>query len=133
MQADEPGLRWLCADEAVNHHTLSDFRVRRGEALGVLLSQLSTALDRDGLVDLQTVAHDGTKVRAVAGKGSFHRKPTLESSLRRARELVRQLKTETEARDGEQGVGRRREAAQWRAAGERLERMNLKTAVASLF
>jgi transposase len=22
MQAHEPGLRWLCADEAVNHHTL---------------------------------------------------------------------------------------------------------------
>jgi hypothetical protein len=123
MQAHEPGLRWLCADEAVNHHTLSDFRVRRGEALDALFSQILTALDRDGLVDLQTVAHDGTKVRAVAGKGSFHRKPTLETSLERARELVRKLKAETEAGDGEQSVDRRREAAQRRAAGQRVERM----------
>jgi transposase len=123
MQAHEPGLRWLCADEVVKHHTLSDFRVQRGESLDVLFSQILTALDRDGLVDLQTVAHDGTKVRAVAGKGSFHRKPTLQASLQRARKLVRQLKAETEAGDGEQGMERRREAAQRRAAGERVERM----------
>lgn len=123
MQSHEPGLRWLCADEVVNHHTLSDFRVQRGEALDALFSQILAALDRDGLVDLETVAHDGTKVRAVAGKGSFHRKPTLEASLQRARGVVRKLKAETEMGDGEQSGDRRREAAQRRAAGERLERM----------
>lgn len=28
----EPGLRWLCGDERINHHTLSDFRVEHGQA-----------------------------------------------------------------------------------------------------
>jgi transposase len=28
----EPGLRWLCGDERINHHTLSDFRVEQGAA-----------------------------------------------------------------------------------------------------
>ncbi len=40
MQAHEPGLRWLCADQAVNHHTLSDFRVRHEQALDALFTQV---------------------------------------------------------------------------------------------
>lgn len=28
VQSRERGLRWLCADEPVEHHTLSDFRLR---------------------------------------------------------------------------------------------------------
>jgi transposase len=119
MQSYEPGLRWLCADEPVNHHTLSDFRVRYEEALDGLFSQVLAVLEQGGLVDLGTVVVDGTKVRAASGAGSLHRRATLEKSLRQAEEVVEALKRET----GEAGGEERRRAAAERAARERVERM----------
>lgn len=46
MQSHEAGLRWLCADESANHHTLSDFRVRYEEALDGLFSQVLAVLEQ---------------------------------------------------------------------------------------
>src|SRR6266540_1920479 len=63
--------RWICGGVAVNYHTLADFRVDPGEVLDELLSTSVAALMAEGLVDLQRVAHDGVKVRASAGAGSF--------------------------------------------------------------
>lgn len=88
MQSYEPGLRWLCADEPVNHHTLSDFRVGYEEALDELFSQVLAGLEQGGVVDLGTVVVDGTKVRAASGAGSLHRRATLEESLRQAEDAA---------------------------------------------
>ena len=124
MQEHEPGLRWLCADEVVNHHTLSDFRTADSAALDELFSQVLAAMERDGLVDLTTVAHDGTKIQAASGRGSYHRRKTLKESLKLARKVVRKMKEQMEEpATGEAGVDKRRQAAQQRVAEERLERM----------
>jgi len=72
------------------------------------------------LVDLSTLLHDGTKVKAVAGKGSFHRRQTLERRVRQARKVIRKLNRQTAA-EGE-GTDERRQAAQRRAAREALDR-----------
>jgi transposase len=120
MLSYEPGLRWLCADEQVNHHTLSDFRVGHKEALQELFAQFLVLLNAAGLVDLQTLLQDGTKVRAVAGRGSYHRRDTLEKRLRQARGVVRRMEQRAEAE--EEGAEQRHRAAQKRAAQEALER-----------
>lgn len=124
MQAHEPGLRWLCADDVVNHHTLSDFRSRDSQALDALFVQVLAAMEQAQLVDLRTVAHDGTKIRAASGRGSYHRKKTLKESLKQARAVVRRMKDlAEEPAGGEEGEDKRRQAAQKRAASERVERM----------
>jgi hypothetical protein len=100
MMRHEPGLRWLTVDQIVNHHTLADFRVGHKEALDDILAQFLVLLEAAQLVDLNTLLQDGTKVRTVAGKGSFHRRKTLEGNLRKAREAVRELDRAAAAEEG---------------------------------
>ncbi len=52
----EPGLRWLTGLKVINHHTLSDFRVGRGDALRELFEQVLAMLTMKGLVTLERVA-----------------------------------------------------------------------------
>jgi len=112
----EPGLQWLSGMEVINHHTLGDFRVDHGEELDELFTQLLVALEQVGLVQLERVMHDGTKVRAQAGGDSFRREKTVQEKLAQARELVQED-------PGGMG-GQRREAAQKRARREREERLS---------
>ncbi len=116
MMRHEPGLRWLAADERINYHTLASFRVGHKEALEDLLAQFLVLLEAAGMVDLSTLLHDGTKVRAVAGSGSFHRRKTLEKKLRQARKVVHEFDRQAAAED--EAMDERRRAAQARA-GER--------------
>lgn len=120
-QKYEPGLRWLCADHIINHHTISDFRVQHEAALLNLFAQILGVLSEEGLVDLETVMVDGTKVEAVAGKGSYRRRETLEKHIAEARELLKQLRGQSEQEREQQD--KRRQAARQRAARERVERM----------
>lgn len=121
QQEYEPGLRWLCCDEVINHHTLSSFRVGHEEALTNLFAQILGVLSAEGLVDLQTVMVDGTKVEAVAGKESYRRRGTVEQHLEQAREHLKQLLAESE-HESEQ-ADQRRQAAKERVAEERVERL----------
>lgn len=115
---------WILGGVSVNYHTLSDFRVGHGDFLErVLVDSVAALIDR-GLVPLETVAQDGMRVRANAGKSSFRRKPTLERLQREAQEHVDRLKRESENEaDREQGNARR-QAAQERAARERQQRID---------
>jgi transposase len=63
--------RWLRGGVAMNYHDLSDFRVGHGDVLDRLLTDSLMALLVEGIVKLEEVAVDGTKVRAWAGRGSF--------------------------------------------------------------
>ena len=56
--------RWLCGGVSVNYHTLSDFRVGCTDLLDRLLSEHLAALAKAGLVDLDTLAQDGVRIRA---------------------------------------------------------------------
>jgi transposase len=86
-----PAYQWLTGLEIVNYHTLSDFRIRHKEALDQLFIEVLGVLSHEGLISLQRVMHDGTKVKACASDKSFHRKATLEDHLRLAREQVEQM------------------------------------------
>jgi transposase len=110
------GYRWLAGGVSVNYHGLSDFRVGWSEELDRLLVESVTALVTAGLVSLDEIAVDGTKVRSPASSRSFTRGGRLERIEREARERVERLKAELE--NDPAASTRRRQAAQERAARE---------------
>jgi transposase len=119
---EEPdAYRWLCGGVAVNYHTLADFRVGPGEYLDEVLTTSVAALMAEGLVELQRVAHDGVKVRASAGAGSFRRGARLERLVVEATAQVDALKREVHDDPG--ASTRRLAAARQRAATERAQRV----------
>jgi transposase len=113
-----PAYQWLTGCEGVNHHSLSDFRVQHQAALDDLFAQVLGVLSADGLIRLERVMHDGTKVKALASGKSFRGPARLREHLERARERVRQM---GEAPPEE--VSGRQVKARERAAGERVERL----------
>ena len=86
-----PAYQWLTGLEVVNYHTLADFRTKHKEALDQLFIDVLGVLSYEGLITLERVMHDGTKVKACASSKSFHRKATLEDHLGLAREQVEQM------------------------------------------
>lgn len=114
----EPGLRWLTGLRVVNHHTLSDFRVRQGEALQQLFVDVLGMLTLKKLITLERVTVDGTKIRACVNKKSFSRESKIRDHLAAARQHLEQL--QQQERDGEKSG---RAAAVKRAARERVDRL----------
>lgn len=112
--------RWLCGGVPVNYHGLSDFRTLDGELLDRLLSESVTGLAAEGLVRLDEVAVDGTKLRANAGKGSFRKPAALSDWERAAWARVDRLKAELDCDPG--ASERRRRGALERAQREIAER-----------
>lgn len=115
--------RWLCGGVSVNYHTLSDFRVQHGKFLERLLVDTTAAFVHQGLIPLETIAQDGMRVRASAGKSSFRRKPTLEELQKQAQAHLDQLQTESDSESERQAGEARRKAARERAAREQEERI----------
>lgn len=125
MSESEPGVRWLCGLETVNHHTLSDFRMQAAERLQQLLTNVLAALAQEGLVNFGVLLQDGTKIKTHASRHSFHRLATLERHRDQARAYVEELdRRAADDDEGNAGSGNRtkKEAAIERAARERLER-----------
>lgn len=118
----EAGFQWLGGLEAVNHHTLSDFRVEHGEALEDLFVQLLGLLEHEGCLSLERVMHDGTKIRAQAGADTFRRQGSVKEHLERARAVVRQM-GDPRGDGGAEEQRSRKQAAQERAARERQRRV----------
>jgi len=114
-----PAYQWLTGLEVVNYHTLADFRIRHKEALDQLFIEVLGVLTHEGLITLERVMHDGTKVKACASNKSFHRKATLEDHLRLAREQVEQM-GDPESEELSQRVAKARQRA-LREKRERLE------------
>lgn len=123
--------RWLCGGVSVNYHTLADFRVGCADLLDRLLAEHVAALAKAGLIDLETLAQDGVRVRASAGAASFRRQATVDRHLAQAQALVEELKREVDAHSD--ASNRRIKAAQERAARERSERLKAaQTALAEI-
>lgn len=118
---DHIAYRWICGGVTINYHTLADFRSQSGELLDQLLTDSVTTLSAAGLVTMNRVAHDGMRVRANAGSGSFRRKEKLEQFRSEAEEQVQALRKELEEDPG--ASDRRRKAARERAAKERKEKI----------
>lgn len=119
QMAHEPGLRWLTGGEPVNYHSLSDFRVDHGAAVEQLFAELLGLLSRAGLLDLEEVTVDGSKLGAVAGSSSFRREKTLQEHIQQAEEVLAKLSQEEPAEQ----IRRKKQAAQQRAAEERQTRL----------
>jgi len=114
----EPGYQWLTGAVVVNAHTLSDFRVKHEKALGALFVQVLGLLSADGLITLERVMQDGTKIRAKAAQDSFRRKERVEQALKQAQEQVTAVQAQSE-----EETSRRIATARKRAARERQERL----------
>jgi transposase/nucleoid-associated protein YgaU len=112
--------RWLAGGVPVNYHGLADFRVGHEAVLDRLLSESVTALIAEGLVDLDEIALDGTKIRASARRGSYggpDRLRRIETAVgARLAALKEELTGDPEA------SSRRKRAARERAAQEILAR-----------
>ncbi|NJL71938.1 MAG: transposase [Candidatus Competibacteraceae bacterium] len=113
--------RWITGGDVINYHTLASFRTGCGAVLEDLLVASVAVLAEEGFVDLEgmTVAHDGMRVRAWAGRDSLRQRGSLESSLERARAYLREIGEREPAEDETP----RRRAARERAARERAERL----------
>jgi transposase len=113
--------RWLCGGVSVNYHTLSDFRSEAGPVLDDLLSRSMVGLIACGLVDVQTIAVDGLRVRASAGSSSFRSGERLAELHAAAKEAVEQLRAEVEEDPG--SAERRTKARRQAVAEDRLRRL----------
>jgi len=87
----DPAFQWLTGLQEVNYHTLADFRVERQKELDELFTQVLAALSKEGLITLEQVMQDGTKIKALASTRSYQREGTIQGHLERARQRVEEL------------------------------------------
>jgi transposase len=73
----DAAFRWLCGGVEPSHDVLSEFRVRHYEALEGVFTKVVGTLLHHGLVTLEYVALDGTRVRASAATSSYRREEGL--------------------------------------------------------
>ncbi len=114
----DPAFQWLTGLDEVNYHTLADFRVERHQELDELFTQVLAALSEEGLITLEQVMQDGTKIKALASGRSFQRQGTIQGHLERARQRVAEM---GDPRNEERS--RKTRKAQERARREQQERL----------
>src|SRR5439155_22958136 len=85
-------------------------------SLRELFVQVLGVLSSEGLVSLERVMHDGTRIKACAGSDSFRREKRLKEHLEAARKQVEAMG------DPRQEEPKRKRAAQERAVRERQQR-----------
>jgi transposase len=111
----DPAFQWLTGFQSINPHTLSDFRVIHKEGLDDLFTQVLGLLSAVGLIKLERVTQDGTKIRANASSKTFRKKDRIRRHLKAAREHVaamgepdQQLTEQTKAKARKQSAARER-------------------------
>jgi transposase len=112
---------WICGGVSVNYHTVCDFRTEHGELLERILTDSIAVLQYHDLIQLETIAQDGMRVRASAGSGSFRRQTTLEESKQAAAEYLKQINEKSDKDD--QDLSKGQKSACDRAGRERLGRL----------
>lgn len=113
--------RWLAGGVPLNYHSLADFRVGQAAFLDRLLTESLTALMAAGVLSLEEIIVDGTKIRAPASRKSYLQAKGLKEAHKAAQARVEALKDEIAADPA--ASSRRSQAAQARAARERLARV----------
>ena len=92
---EDVGMRVLSGNQQPDHWTISEFRRRHNHALGELFVQTVRLADKAGLVKLNHVATDGTKIKANASKHSamsYGRMVKEEERLRKeAKEILEKM------------------------------------------
>jgi transposase len=118
---DHAAYRWLCAGVPVNHDMLSAFRREHEAELDRLLTQSLRGLIREGVLRLDEVMIDGTKVAARASRRSLMKADRLGKLEALVGEHVARLKRELDADPS--GVEKRQRDRALRAAEEQEARL----------
>lgn len=84
----DPAFQWLTGLTEVNYHTLADFRVEKQQELDELFTQVLAALSKEGLITLEQVTQDGTKIKALASSRSYRHEEMIREHLEQARQRV---------------------------------------------
>jgi len=84
----DPAFQWLTGLQEVNYHTLADFRVEKQRELDELFTQVLAALSKEGLITLEQVMQDGTKIKAQASTRSYRQEEVIREHLEKARQRV---------------------------------------------
>src|SRR5438046_10628107 len=87
----DPAFQWLTGLDEVNYHTLADFRVAKQKELDELFTQVLAALSKEGLITLDQVMQDGTKIKAQASVRSYREEGTIREHLERTRRRVGEM------------------------------------------
>ncbi len=91
----EPGFRWILGHGlSIKHVVLSEFRKQLGEDLNDILTQVVSLMVASGIVDLDEVILDGTKLKANAGRSSFHTEKGLQTLQKEVAEKLNNLNSE---------------------------------------
>jgi transposase len=80
----DPAFQWIIGDKRVGRTTLNEFRVSHPKALEKVFTDVLGVLMNKGLVSLDLVAQDGTRVRASASSPSFRSASALADCRRQA-------------------------------------------------
>jgi len=76
---------WIVGDLSPSHDVIAAFRVDNGKAFSLLLTDVLASLLEQGLLDLDTIGQDGTRIRASAGAPSFRSAGALEECRQHAK------------------------------------------------
>ena len=114
----EPAYQWLTGMTVVNAHTLSGFRMAHEQELKELFIQVLALLSAEGLVALERVTQDGTKIKASAAEDSYRSEEWIREQVKIARDHVEAVDKLTEEESSE-----RRAKARERGRQERRERL----------
>ena len=118
--AFEPGFEWLCGLQPISHRTLAGFRSDDKDALDDVFVQVVGMLSVEGLITMQRVTLDGTKIKANASGNTFRRKEKIEAHLALARKQVQEMNAQAAE---EAKVAKRQAAAKRRAGRQRISRL----------
>lgn len=116
----DPAFQWLTGMEVINHHSLSDFRISGKIGLNELFSQVLGFLSADGLITLERVMHDGTKIKANASADTFRREERIREYLKKAEEQIKAMDN-----PDSEDLTRRQEKARERVRRERKQKLEL--------
>jgi transposase len=96
---EDVGMRVLSGNQQPDHWTISEFRRRHHIALGEIFVQTVRLADKAGLVKLNHVATDGTKIKANASKHSAMSYGYMEKEEKRLRKEAEQILKDMEKTD----------------------------------
>jgi transposase len=107
----DPAYQWLTGMKSVNYHSLTSFRVQHEVALRKLFTQILAVFNQAGLVSLERVMNDGTKIRTQASKQSLRSQDTISEHLQAARERVAAMEQAASAEENGRTAKARQRAA----------------------
>jgi transposase len=114
--------RWICGGVGVNYDLLSTFRNESGDFLDQLLTRSLSALIEEGLIRLDEMITDGTKVRASASRSSMRHAARVAEIETALKAHIGKLREELEADPS--ATERRLKVRRLAAAEERARRVS---------